>query len=133
MGWGHACEALPAFFHEYWAISGNFQRRGGLMIYIHFWKNPWILYICYFPLRKQAFTLGNSTNFYYSPWKLQDQKSKTNGKSTLLFLDHPWKIHFFFNWFWDFCLLFSIPFEFPYPQLRLYFFWNRVVIKNVFG
>ena len=32
------------------------------------------------------------------------QKTNTDGNSTLFFLDHCWKFHFFFNW----------PLEFPH-------------------
>ena len=46
-----------------------------------------------------------------------------------LFLDHPYKINLFFNWFWNFCLLFSIPFEIPCPQLPLFGFFYRMVIE----
>ena len=93
-------------------------------------------YICHFTLRKQAFTPGNFTDLCYTHWKLQYQTSKTNGKCTWIFLHHPQKIHFFFNWFWTFCLLFPIPLQIPCPEsphLFFFFFWNRVVIKNSFG
>ena len=46
-----------------------------------------------------------------------------------LFLYHPYKINLFFNWFWNFCLLFSIPFEIPCPQLPLFGFFYRMVIE----
>ena len=61
------------------------------MIYIHFLKNPWNLYICHFTLIKQAFTHGNSTNLCYTPWEFQDKKSRQMENPHYFFLITPRK------------------------------------------
>ena len=49
-----------------------------------------------------------------------------HGNSALVFLEHPWNFHFFFNWPLEFPHVFSWrPLEIPGPQLPVWiFFWN---------
>ena len=68
---------------------GLFQEKskegGGLMIYIYIYtfliKNLGIYIFLTLPLENKL-TPGNSKTLSYTPWKFQDQKFKTNGKST---------------------------------------------------
>ena len=51
------------------------------------------------------------------PLKIPRPKTKTHGESTLFFLYHPWKCHFFLNWPLEFLdSIFSIPLKVPCPQ-----------------
>ena len=78
------------------------------------------------------FTLRNSRENKLSPLEIPqncvtplgnslvgwNSKTKTHGgNSTWIFLDHPWKFYFFFNWPLEFPhALFSIHLEIPCPQ-----------------
>ena len=106
-----------------------------IYIYIHFLKNPWNLHIGHFTLRKQAFTPGNSTSLCYTPWKFQDQKSKTNEHPHNFFSITPKKSFSFLIDSGISACFFQYPLKFNVlnsPYLT-FFFWNRVVIENVFG
>ena len=68
------------------------------------------------PERKQA---GNFAKLFDTPLKFQGQKlkPKTHRNSTWVFLEHPWKFQFFFNWPLEFPhVLSSTPLEIPCPQ-----------------
>ena len=64
----------------------------------------------------------------FHPWKLckivwhtleiARWKTETHGNSTWIFLEHPWKFHFLFNWPLEFPhALSSIPLKIPWPQI----------------
>ena len=117
---------LPASFHEYWVIPEKIQRRDGLMIYVHFWKNPWNLYICHFTLIKQAFTPENSTDFATLLGNSKTKNPRTMENPHDFFLITPRKSPLKIS-----ACFFKYPLKFhvlssPY----LVFFWNRGEIKG---
>ena len=111
----------------HWAIPEKIQTV--VVEDILFWKAPLeILDLSLYPKkfrRKKAFNPGNSANMWH-PLEIPKSKTKTHGNSALVFLEHPWNFHFFFNWPLEFPHVFSSrPPEIPCPQPPcLDFFWN---------
>ena len=82
-----------------------------------------------------TFTIRNSAENKLSPLKILKNcvrslgNSKTHENSTWVFLEHPYKFHFFFNWPLEIPhALLSIPLEVPCLQPPyLDFFWNSLL------
>ena len=101
---------LPPWSHMlwpwcYWAIPEKIQ-IGGVEDTL-FWKAPWKFKIWHFIPRnsgeKKLLPL-KILQICVTPLGNSKVKNKTHGNSLLVFLEHPWNFHFFFNW----------PLEFPH-------------------
>ena len=67
--------------------------------------------------RKSFFYPWKFCKFVWHSLEIPKSKTKTHGNSALIFLEHPWNFHFFFNWALEFSHVFSSrPPEIPCPQ-----------------
>ena len=67
--------------------------------------------------RKSFFYPWKFCKFVWHSLEIPKSKTKTHGNSALIFLEHPWNFHFFFNWPLEFPHVFSSrPPEIPCPQ-----------------
>ena len=87
-------------------------------------KNPRILRFVTLPLEipEKAFTPRTSAT-YWHPLEVSRSKTKSHGNSTCVFLEHPWKFNFFFNWSLEYPDAISpIRQEIPSPKSPVCFF-----------
>ena len=75
-------------------------------------------------LERKSFYSWKFCKFVWHPLKIPKSETKTHGNSALIFVEHPWNFHFFFNWPLEFPHVFSSrPPEIPCPQLLLFVFF----------
>ena len=98
----------------------------------------WRHFVLFYPLKfqtKQSFSPEYSANLYQTPWKIQGQKPRPLETPHHFFLDHPRKIHIFFNQHMLEILqaISSIPLKIPYSILitgTICFFSGIDQLKN---
>ena len=101
------------------AIPEKIQ-TGGLSTYV-LEKDPWNFKFVTLPLEIHEKIKLHPWQFHkivLHPLEFPKRKSKTDGNSTLFFLNHLWKFHFFFYWPMEFL----IPLEIPCPHPPRFFF-----------
>ena len=108
-----------------WLIPENIQTGRGSWGYTFLTKLPRIFKFITLPLE-----IPEKASFLH-PWKFCKivwHSAKTYENSIWVFLEHPWKFHFYFGWPLEFPHAFSsISREVPCPQPRcLDFFWNSL-------
>ena len=118
----------------YWAILPEKIQTGGLRIYFSE-KPPGNFRYVTLPQKipeKKSFYPWKFCKFVWHPLEILQSKTKTHGNSALVFLEHPWNFHFFFNqplWMDGISMFFlpsSRPPEIPCPQPPLFWFFLEV-------
>ena len=88
---------------------------------------------------KKRFQLQKCFEIMWHPLEIPRSKTKTHGNSACFFPDHPWKLHFFFNWptFLRIlsCSLFIIQYSWKFhilnpPPPHLDFIWSSPILNS---
>ena len=74
-------------------------------------------------LEKKSFYPWKFCKFVWHPLEIPKSKTKTHRNSALVFLEHPWNFHFFFNWPMEFPCFFSWIINWYSRIMNWAYFW----------